>query len=58
MPEEKTFDKIPLQSNDGTVIVVDYDVATRSALLSTMLDDLKGMGINELGPVPLPNVCL
>lgn len=56
MPEEKSFEKIPLQSNDGTVIVVDYDVATRSALLNTMLDDLKGMGVSDLGPVPLPNV--
>ncbi|OAA66012.1 sulfur metabolism regulator [Niveomyces insectorum RCEF 264] len=56
MPEEKTFDKIPLQSNDGTVIVVDYEVATRSALLNTMLEDLKGMGIEDVGPVPLPNV--
>lgn len=57
MPEEKSFDKIPLQSNDGSVITVDYDVAIRSALLSTMLEDLKSMGVSELGPVPLPNVC-
>ncbi len=58
MPEDKkAFERIPLQSNDGNVIIVDYDVATRSALLSTMLDDLKSMGVTELGPVPLPNVC-
>jgi len=57
MPEEKaSFDKIPLQSNDGSVITVDYDVAVRSALLSTMLDDLKSMGVTEVGTVPLPNV--
>ncbi|ERS99942.1 S-phase kinase-associated protein 1 [Sporothrix brasiliensis 5110] len=56
MPEEKSFDKIPLQSNDGSVITVDYEVAIRSALLSTMLEDLKSMGVSELGPVPLPNV--
>ncbi|EPE09623.1 scf complex subunit skp1 [Ophiostoma piceae UAMH 11346] len=56
MPEEKAFDKIPLQSNDGSIITVDYEVAIRSALLSTMLDDLKSMGVSEIGPVPLPNV--
>ena len=56
MPEEKSFEKIPLQSNDGSIITVDYEVAIRSALLSTMLEDLKSMGISELGPVPLPNV--
>ena len=56
MPEEKSFDKIPLQSNDGSIITVDYDVAIRSTLLSTMLEDLKSMGVAELGPVPLPNV--
>ncbi|CAK7198858.1 E3 ubiquitin ligase complex SCF subunit scon-3 [Sporothrix eucalyptigena] len=56
MPEEKSFEKIPLQSNDGSIITVDYDVAIRSALLSTMLEDLKSMGVSELGPVPLPNV--
>jgi hypothetical protein len=56
MPEEKSFEKIPLQSNDGSIITVDYEVAIRSALLSTMLEDLKSMGVSDLGPVPLPNV--
>ncbi len=52
---EKKLEKVTLQSSDGTKMQVDREVADRSVLLKTMIDDLGEEQVSEQ-PVPLPNV--
>ncbi|KAK3368141.1 Skp1 family, dimerization domain-containing protein [Podospora didyma] len=53
--KDKNVQKVTLQSNDNSTIVVDRIVAERSMLIKNLIEDLGDEAIAS-SPIPIPNV--